>query len=435
MSLYAAPGTGRRLDVGFLLGVALLGVAAGFVGAGHASLGAALVVLGAGVCVVAARPVLCAVLALPALYGYQSVGLGGGLGLSDLLLVGAALLALPALAHSRALRSTAPLNRAFVVYLVLLVPSLLAHPSAAGITEVVHRLVIVASPVVVGAWLVHEAKVKAALRLLLLASGFFALAAIATWLTNGHQPAYPLGYHKNYVGSLLALSLLVALCAPQQVGWRTGLRVPLILLLALGTLATQSRGAVLGAALGGFVWLFAPRGAGVTGRGRVVAVVLAAGFAFYAATSVQNQLTSADVSTNSAGVRQHVEAYTRELWRTSPLVGVGIRYFNSGQYGALAQQPNNAFDNELAESGLAGTAGFVVLHGAALVLLWRRRRSPLGVAALATFTGQFLHGQFDIYWSSGLTPLPFLLAGMALAEDPSSAEDREPEPRQTLHAR
>ena len=35
---------------------------------------------------------------------------------------------------------------------------------------------------------------------------------------------------------------------------------------------------------------------------------------------------------------------------------------------------------------------------------------------LAVFSGQLLHGMFDIYWSSGLTPLPFIAIGMALAE-------------------
>lgn len=418
----------RRLDLAFLAVVVVLGLAAGFVGTGRPVVGLALVAAAAGVCLLAVRPVLVAVLAVPAVYGYQSVGPGGALGLSDVLLLAGAFLALPALARSPAFRRTGSLTRGFVVYLALLLPSLLVHPSGAAGRELLHRVVLVVAAVLVGAWLVTERQVEPALRLLALISGFFAVASILTWLTNGHQAAYPLGYHKNYAGSLLALTLLILLCASAHVPLRTGLRFPAIGLLVAGLLATQSRGAILGAALGALLWLFAPgSGVGVRGRSRVVAVVLAVGFVLYSGQSVRQQLVSSNVETNSVGIRRDVETYTRELWRTSPVVGVGIRYFTSGEYGELAQAPNNAIDNELAESGLIGTAGFVGFHVVALTLLWRRRRTALGLTALALVSGQLLHGMVDIYWSSGITPLPFMLAGMALAE-PAPRPDPDPEP-------
>jgi hypothetical protein len=144
--------------------------------------------------------------------------------------------------------------------------------------------------------------------------------------------------------------------------------------------------------------------------------MLATGFAFYAAYSVEQQFHAKDVQTNSVGVRQNTEADTQRIWRSSPLVGVGVRYFQSGPYGGAVSASNNAVNSELAESGLVGAAGFILFHAIVLGALWERRRSPVGLAALAVVSGRLLHGMVDIYWSSGLSPLPFLLAGMALAE-------------------
>lgn len=426
MTTFTALPDEQRRNALWFLAVAVVGAAVGLVGTRRPALGLALLLLCAGACLVVARPVHVAVLAVPGLYAIQGVG-GGGAGPTDLLIVTATLLALPALTRAPGRHGIAPLLWAFAGYLALLAPSVIAHPSSAAVVEVVHRLVIVPGAVLVGAWLVQERSVAPALRLLVLVSAGFAVVSVLTWLTNGHQAAYPLGFHKNYMGTLLALVLLIALCLPHLLGLPTWVRLSASGLIVLGVLACQSRGAILGAALGGLVWLFAPRsGTHVTGRARLLAAVLALGFGLYAGYSVQEQLTSQDVSTSSAGVRREVEAFTRDLWRTSPVDGVGIRYFNSGQYGPLAQASNNAINNELAEAGLAGATGFVLFHTTALVLLWRRRRTALGVAALALLSGQLLHGMFDIYWSSGITPLPFLLAGMALASRPDEDESAAP---------
>jgi O-antigen ligase len=143
-------------------------------------------------------------------------------------------------------------------------------------------------------------------------------------------------------------------------------------------------------------------------------VFVAIGFAGYASYSVQQQLTADDRNTNSVGVREDVEAATRELWVESPLVGVGVRYYRTGDFPGYTAS-NNALNSEMAEAGIVGTSGFVLLHVVVLAGLWRRRSDPWAIAALALVAGNVLHGQFDIYWSSGITPLPFLVAGVALA--------------------
>ena len=235
-------------------------------------------------------------------------------------------------------------------------------------------------------------------------------------MQSGFEPAYPLGFHKNYAGSLLSLAFLVALAAPQAARLSPRARGAILLLMASGMVATQSRGAMLGAALGALLWFFAPRGKRVvSGRARVAGALVAVLFVGYTGYSVTAQLDSANAETNSVGVRRDVEAKTQELWRSSPVVGVGIRYFTTQDLGQFARASNNALNSELAESGVLGATGFVLFHGTALVVLFRRRRSELGLAALATVGCQLLHGMVDIYWSAGVSPLPWMLSGMALA--------------------
>lgn len=416
----------RRLDVGFFFGVAAAAGLASVLTTRSPNLGLALMVVAAAAAVAARRPVLLAVLTPPALFGFQSLGIGGGLSISDAVLIVAACLAVPALSRSPALAASSALSRAFLLYLGLLLPTLIANWTPAAGAEWVHRLVIVAGAAVVGVWLVQEHVVTAALRLLVTAAAVLAIAAVVTSGLTGFEPAFPLGYHKNYAGSALAMTLVIVLCAPEQVALPTAIRTPTILLLIAGAMATQSRGALLGAALGGLVWFFAPRPlktneAGVGGGNRLVAAALVLGFVAYAFVSVQAQLSADNVNTSSVGVRRDVERVTRELWRSSPVTGVGIRYFTSGEYGPFAQAPINAVSGELAESGVIGATGFVLFHGVVLALLYRLRRTALGLTAFALVGGRLLHGMFDIYWSSGLTPLPFLVAGMALAH---SAQER-----------
>lgn len=403
-------------DLTLLVGFLSVCVGVGIVSTERRQLALGLVVLALMGGLIAVRPVMAAVVAVPAMYGYQGVGLGGGLGVSDLAVILAALLALPALATSEELRRLGRVNRAFAAYVLLLLPSLISHHTAEADREVVHRVILVAGAALLGAWLVKERAENAALRLLVVVSAGLALVSVFTAARTGFSPAEPFGYNKNYIGSFFALTLMITLCAPSHLGLKASLRAPAIAVLIAGTLACQSRGAILGAALGGVLWLFAPReGTAVSGRSRVAALVLAVSFAGYAGYSVHQQLTSKDAKTNSAGVRRDTEAFARDLWRSSPATGVGIRYFNTGEFGPKAVAPNNAFDTELAESGLLGTLGFTVLHATVFLALWRRRNSQLGLAALAVLAGQFLHGQVDIYWSSGLTAFCFILVGMALA--------------------
>jgi hypothetical protein len=92
-----------------------------------------------------------------------------------------------------------------------------------------------------------------------------------------------------------------------------------------------------------------------------------------------------------------------------------LKYYNTHSFGPYAFAPNNIIDNELAESGLIGLAGFVFFQVSVGIAGVRRRGSPLVAAALGVAAGQLLHGMFDIYWTAGVITLPFIVLGMALA--------------------
>ncbi|MCW2616785.1 MAG: O-Antigen ligase [Frankiales bacterium] len=410
--------TVRRMpEAAFAVGITGVAAAAGVISVLRPSLSLVIVLGGVVLAAVSQQPVILAVLAVPAMFGAVDLGVGGGLGVSDAVLISASALALPALMRTHVRGATSPVMCLLALYLALLLPSLAANVNAAAVLEWVHRAVLVGSALVVGAWIRAEHRERSALRAITAAACVVAASAVLGALKNGFEPVFPLIYHKNYAGTLLALVLVLVLVLPHVVALRGVLRPLVLLLLTLGTLATQSRGALLGAALGVLIWFFSPgSGPSATGKTRILGLLVAVGFGTFASFSVQQQLTAANLETNSAGVRFDVEAATRDLWRDSPVVGVGLRYFNTGDYGRFVTASNNALNSEMAESGIIGTTGFVVLHVGTVIVLVKRRQSPLAAAALAVFSGQLLHGMVDIYWSSGLTPLPFLVAGMALAD-------------------
>jgi len=248
---------------------------------------------------------------------------------------------------------------------------------------------------------------------------------MANAVQNGFEPAYPLHMNKNFAGAQLSLILVVLVTARRthQLGRRT--EALLVVVLAGGLLATQSRGSMLAATAALImVAAFSPQAASRRGRGAIALVtIVLAGFVYFSIKS-QLSLSEEDLNNSSIGVRQQVEKRSHEIWRTSPIHGVGLKYFFSGEWGKYGQAPNIVVDNELAESGLIGLGGFVVFQGAAITAGVRRRRdSHMALVGAACVTGALVHGMVDIYWIGGSVALPFMLLGMGLG---ATKEDTPP---------
>jgi hypothetical protein len=105
-----------------------------------------------------------------------------------------------------------------------------------------------------------------------------------------------------------------------------------------------------------------------------------------------------------------------DAWRSDPIVGQGVRFYQTADSG-LRSNPHNVVLETLAESGLVGSLGLVILMVGAVGWL-RRLDHPLAVAALVLVAGKVGHGLFDIYWLAGSLSLPWIVVGMALGSDP-----------------
>lgn len=408
------------LLIGFVIFAAAL---AGTAGVRSLKTGALIVATLVVLLLVSRRPVVLAVVAVGGVYAVQRLGSasaapgsGGGVSYSDALITAAAIMALPALASTQELRRLRGVAYAIAIYLALLLPGVAANPSGRAYLEWTHRLVMLIGALLIGAWLVRERYEKTALRFFTLISVVVAILAIQWTFTHGFNPASPQQWNKNFIGAIFSGALVVVLMAPKAIGLHPVLRWGAVVLVAGGLLASQSRGSEIGAAAGLLVALLMnPRAHSV--RVRIFGALVGIAIGVVATISIRHQFTldQQDLKNSSVGVRYNVEHVTQKIWRTSPFVGVGLKYFFTGHFGPYAFPANNVIDNELAESGLIGLFGFVLFQ---IGVLWagiRRRATPLVAAAVGVICGQLMHGMVDIFWSAGVSPLPYLLLGMALA--------------------
>lgn len=381
------------------------------------------------------RPVNMATIALAAVYAVQRVGSSsfapgsqGGISYSDALLTIAAFMAVPALIGTEELQRLRLCLLGLAGYLACLLASVLLNPSQRAYLEWTHRLVLVGGGLLVGAWIARERIVRTALRCLTAISCVMAALAVEYSATHGFAAASPLQLNKNFIGAILSMVVVVVAAAWEEIGLSPRVRAFVLILLAGGLLTSQSRGGMIAAVLGLLIaYMVAPQAH--SRRARAFAVLIAVILGVFAFISVRDQLSQdqADLNNGSLGVRYNVEKVTRQVWRTSPAYGVGLKYFNTGKFGPYAQPANNVVDNELAESGVIGLIGFAVLQSSVAVAGFRRRRDGVLVTAgLGVVLGELLHGMVDIYWSAGVAGLPFILLGLGLAQRHPSGRDIEP---------
>lgn len=425
------PDTARgRLEVPVLVLVAVAaGGAAGMVSATDAWLGAAVIGSLLLIALTAHRPVVLAVIAMIAVFASQRLGstalaAGGkpGVTYSDALLAAAAVLSIPALLGTEELRRMRLAGWGIAAYLSFLLPTVLLNSSQRGYLEWLHRLLLLGGSLLVGAWIARENKVRPALRWLTLITCVIAAVAASNAIMHGWTDAVPFGLNKNFAGGLLGAVIVLVFIAREELALPAPCWYAVIGIISAGEIASHSRGGALAASVGLFL-AFVLQGRAHRGSARVLAVLVAAGLVVFIYTSVRDQLNhplTTRVNHSSIAFRFNVERATRDVWRTSPVYGVGLKYYNAHVYGPYGVAADNAVDNELAESGIIGLAGFVILQGAMLSAGFRRgRREPLAAAGFGVVAGLLAHGMVDIYWTAGTVTLPFIIMGIGLAREPS----------------
>jgi hypothetical protein len=414
------------------------GMAAGFLAVRQPKLAVALLGTGALLALIARSPVSIAVLVAPTSFNVSRLSIGHGIAVPDIVLLLATVLSFPALSRLGTPRGVTSVRRWFAVYVVAMAAIVVLHPSGRAFGEAFHRTLLVGGALSVGAWVYLEGKSRLALRLLVGVAAAAGVLCIIVGAAHGfRQPAQPLGLNKNYIGSVLGLSMLVALAAPGDLQIKQKWQYILLVAMGGGLAATHARAAMIGLVVGIFVWFFRTH-SDYRKRGFVFAAVLAVGFVAYASFLVQGQFANTDATknTNSVAVRNKTESATINLWRTSPVVGVGIYYYNNAYYQGVNRflvAPTNVVVEALAEGGIVLASGLIIFNiGAIAVLL--RYRNPLAVAGLALVADRLAHGMFDIFWTAGDSSLPWFIVGMGMAQAAvtkrnEALEDEESQPR------
>jgi hypothetical protein len=403
-------GIGREL--GLLAAVAVAGVAIGRgLVNGHASLAVVLCLLPLAAWLWS-RPDVPLILlgaSLPVLQSVAGGGFGYQVALSDLLLVlvGATILFRAAITGTapevRALRPVALPVLVYGTIMVLLVPF---HLDIGNFLQTAQRFELFLVPLVVGAFAALFNRHLPLLQAYVLATTVLA----AVWPVHEFG-----GLQKNPVGQLIANAILLL------VGFRALHRLwPCLLVLVPGLLLTQSRGAIVAAAIGIIVIVLLrglpPRQMAI----RIAPVLLAAGLTFVLIpATTQKRLTTFSAGTTtkaeySIWYRDQFAADARRIIDANRWTGVGV-----GNYGAAnassvnpVDDPHNVLLLQAAEGGYLLAAGFVLVIGGSFLALVRMRRIGLAPAAAGVLLSTAVHGVVDVYWVRGTPVLSWLLVGM-----------------------
>jgi polysaccharide biosynthesis protein PslJ len=396
------------LAAGTILVVAV-GLTVGAVATGYESLGLPLalgiLVLGLAFVDLSIVPAL----ALPATLIVERVA--GVLSGSDLVLVGATCVALVML-RGRGATALQPLLWSGVVYLALAIPTLILNRYAANLVEWLHEVVLVLGSMVVGFVVGREGKAKLALSIYIVACLVMGVAAVVVALVTFEQtgmflPVYLGGLHKNLIGGALAVAVVMLFARPPWLGWSGRMAYLCALVCALGVLATQSRQGLVAMMVGVLIITLRPIALGHR-RGRLLWLLYVPGAAFVV-IQLQDQLASGD-EFNSAYQRLTWFTQSIEIWQSSPIFGVGLRWWYTTRF-AESFQPPNAELEVLTTVGVVGLIGFLLMFGAASWGL--SRLDPVyGTIGLAVIATRFVQAQFDLYWVAGQASLLWIVAGI-----------------------
>lgn len=349
------------------------------------------------------------ILAIPCTLLVLRAGGGSGLSMSDFVLFLGTLCALTVVR----VKESPELRRLLwllAFYQATTLLTVVYNPYRANVIEWIHEAFLVGGSLIVGWVVARSGRTKPAVTTYVLGSCFIAAWACLQTLTHHLQPAYlPGGMQKNYIGDMLAFAVLLLYARPAWFGWK-GTRWPrfAIVVCLLGILATQSKQAMISCALG--VVFMVVRDRSLRRRSRAILIGL------LPAVVIAYEVVSREVTSHN----RFNSVYTRlswfsdgiSIWHTSPLVGVGLRWWYTDRF-AVAFQPPNGVIEMLSSAGVLGVIGFLALMVGSIAILWRVPR-PAGTLAVGILLTRFLQGELDLFWVGAQGSLPWLVAGLAL---------------------
>lgn len=404
------------------LAVAALAAAAGLALALNTFAGLAVAVLVLALGIFVADPILIVVVVLPASILVQRVGgTSTNLSVADLLVFVGALICLFHVEWAEA-RHLKRFLRGIVWYEAVLVLVVIAHPFRGDILEWFHRFSYLAGSTLVGWVIAFNGRARQALRLYLWGGGLLALVALEHAAASGFQPAQWGPYQKNTIGAIMWVAVIIAHLNPP---WA---RIPKIesraieVLCLFGLLASQSRQSAILVVVGlGTAILL---NSDVRGRAKMIIFIIVPiiGIVYYSfVLALQN-----NPQFNSVAIRLSQIAAAIHVWHSSPVLGLGMRFYNLPQYLTVTAPPNSLVDN-LSSTGIVGSLAFLFLVFVTLRSLSALPRA-YGTLGLVILLAHYVDGLFDTFWIGALSIAPFVIAGISLGmADRDPAGERVPD--------
>jgi hypothetical protein len=360
----------------------------------------------------AIAPLVVIAFAIPATFLVVRLGTASSnLSISDFVLFVATFAALPFLR----LRTSPTMKRLLgllVVYQAALLLTVVNNPYRADAIEWFHEMFLVGGSLVVGWVVARQGYARAALTAYLAVASVVALWTCGAAVHNHFQPvSLPLGMQKNFIGVMLMFAVFVAFLNPDWVGWTGRWHRVAMYLSVVGILAAQSRQAMIGCALGLVVAAVRTRRISNVSRRSKILLAGTVPLVIIAYVTISSEFSSHN-QFNSVHQRQAWFQQSIQVWHTSPWLGVGLRWWYTARFPFSFQPPNGEMEM-LSSAGIIGLAAFLFLFGRSLVLLWN---VPIrfGTMAFTAVLMRFVEGQFDIFWVTAVSSIPWILAGLAL---------------------
>ncbi|MDQ4036956.1 MAG: O-antigen ligase family protein [Actinomycetota bacterium] len=302
-----------------------------------------------------------------------------------------------------------PLRVPLVAYGAAMLLSIAVHPSIPAAVTALQRVELVIGGLLLGAGLIRTGRLRLSLELYLVAASLLAAAAI---LQTGAEEF--VGVQKNPAGGFISAALFIAILVKPSPRWI--LYAPI---LAVGLLATQSRGALLASLIAAAAAVVVIR---LRDRIRLlvglvgVGVLLFVGYSYLPAIDRARLFRFSGAEDYAVLYRTEFQADAMDRFRSAPWTGVGVGNYTGGIRLPGITDPHQVLIFQLAEGGVPLLLAFLALAiGGAAVVLPHSRSSPLALAALTIQVATVVHALVDIYWVRG-TPIPaWLLIGATLA--------------------
>jgi polysaccharide biosynthesis protein PslJ len=405
-----SPRARRRVTSALVSWCAVVAVAAvvGATVAGHTKIGLAFggLVLVFGIFV--ADPILIPVIALPASILVERVGGSStNLSIADLTVFVGAVVSLFHIRWKDA-RFLKQFLYGVVWYQAVLVLVVLDHPNRYNVVEWFHRFSYVGGSVLVGWVIATNGRTRQAFRLFLAGSAVLAVIAMEHAVTGHFHPAQWGVFQKNTIGAILWAAIVIAQVLPDWMGiGKTEARIEKYLCVG-GLLASQSRQSLILVVFSlALAVLLNPE---VRRRSKLLLVgavplVLVLYYSFSLAARSNPRFNSVSIRFGQIGAALHV-------WHLSPILGLGMRFYNLPQYVSVTAPPNVFIDN-LASTGIVGSLAFVVLFYLTMRTMFRLP-AAIGTLGLVILLGHYVDGLFDTFWIGASTITPFMVAGVSL---------------------